>query len=110
MTEPDDFWHEQYLLITEGKKRVLISGCSHKGILNLSAWFLSDVLVGGFHFMKLDPTADGLAALDRAARELSRHKMIYYTCHCTGTAQYKYLKTKMNQQLHYTSCGQTLEL
>ena len=24
VTEPDDFWHEQYLLITEGKKRVLI--------------------------------------------------------------------------------------
>ena len=32
---PDDFRHEQYLLIQEEGKRVLISGCSHKGILNI---------------------------------------------------------------------------
>ena len=30
---PDDFRHEQYLLIEEQGKRILVSGCSHKGIL-----------------------------------------------------------------------------
>ena len=45
---PDDFLHEQYLLIEEQGKRVLISGCSHKGIVNIAHWFRPDMLVGGF--------------------------------------------------------------
>ena len=53
--KPDDFRHEQYLLIEEAGKRILISGCSHKGIQNIMRWFAPDVLVGGFHFMKLEP-------------------------------------------------------
>ena len=45
---PDDFRHEQYLLLTEGDKRVLISGCSHRGIVNIVHAFHPDVLIGGF--------------------------------------------------------------
>lgn len=33
---PDEFFHEHYLLITEGEKRILFSGCSHKGIINIT--------------------------------------------------------------------------
>lgn len=54
---PDDFRHEHYLLIEENGRRVLISGCSHKGIINIVDWFKPDVLVGGFHFNKLQPGA-----------------------------------------------------
>ena len=56
---PDDFLHEQYLLIKENNKNILISGCSHKGILNITEWFTPDDLVGGFHFSKL-PLNHGL--------------------------------------------------
>ena len=65
----EDFRHEQYLLIEPAGKRVLISGCFHKGILDLVEWFRPDVLVGGFHFSKLplDETLAGYArALDRS--------------------------------------------
>lgn len=65
----EDFHHEQYLLIEQAGKRVLISGCFHKGILDLVEWFRPDVLVGGFHFSKLplDETLAGYArALDRS--------------------------------------------
>ena len=65
----EDFCHEQYLLIEQAGKRVLISGCFHKGILDLVEWFRPDVLVGGFHFSKLplDETLAGYArALDRS--------------------------------------------
>ena len=31
----DDFCHEQYLVVTEDDKRVLLSGCAHNGILNI---------------------------------------------------------------------------
>ena len=60
---PDDFRHEQYLLIEENGRRILISGCSHKGILNIAEWFKPDVLVGGLHFSKLplDDTLKGYA-------------------------------------------------
>ena len=65
----EDFRHEQYLLIEQAGKRGLISGCFHKGILDLVEWFRPDVLVGGFHFSKLplDETLAGYArALDRS--------------------------------------------
>ena len=65
----EDFRHEQYLLIEQAGKRVLISGCFHKGILDLVEWVRPDVLVGGFHFSKLplDETLAGYArALDRS--------------------------------------------
>lgn len=61
----EDFRHEQYLLIEQAGKRVLISGCFHKGILDLVEWFRPDVLVGGFHFSKL-PLDETLAGYARA--------------------------------------------
>jgi 7,8-dihydropterin-6-yl-methyl-4-(beta-D-ribofuranosyl)aminobenzene 5'-phosphate synthase len=100
---PDDFRHEHYLLIEENGKRVLISGCSHKGIANIMKWFSPHVSVGGFHFSKL-PTDDTLTA---AANALSAYPTEYYTCHCTGEAQYAHMKQSM-PHLHYLACGDTL--
>lgn len=106
---PDDFLHEQYLEINEGDKRVLISGCSHKGILNIAHWFKPDVLVGGFHLMKLDPeTEDGARALRETAEALLSYPTKYFTCHCTGEAQFKFLKTYMENHLDYLSSGQSI--
>jgi len=105
---PDDFRHEQYLEIIDNGRRVLISGCSHKGVVNIMHWFKPDVLVGGFHLMKLDPLGDGRAALDAVARELASANTIYHTCHCTGTAQYKYLKRQMQDRIFYLSAGQEI--
>lgn len=102
---PDDFRHEQYLLIREGERRVLISGCSHKGILDIVEWFEPHVLVGGFHFSKMP--LDG--TLTVAAKVLDAHATTYYTCHCTGTEQYKYMKQYM-KNLHYLACGERVEV
>lgn len=101
---PDDFLHEQYLLIEENDKRVLISGCSHKGIINIAKWFEPDVLVGGFHFSKL-PLDDKLAEY---ARTLDSLNVTFYTCHCTGEAQYSFMKERM-QRLNYIHCGESIE-
>ena len=104
---PDDFRHEQYLLIEEEGKRILISGCSHKGILNIARWFRPDVLIGGFHFMKMDPEDP---RLEEAARALLELPTVYYTGHCTGEAQFARLKTWMGDRLHAISAGTTVEL
>ena len=102
---PDNFSHEQILLLEEDGHRILISGCSHKGIHNIMAWFRPQILVGGFHFSKF-PTDERLREL---AEQLSRYDTEYYTCHCTGVEQYRYMKQYM-PRLHYLSTGQTIEL
>lgn len=107
---PEDFRHEQYLLVTQGRRRILFSGCSHKGILNIMDWLRPDVLIGGFHFMKLDPEGEGKKTLDEASEILMEYDTAYYTCHCTGTAQYEYLKKRMKERLNYLSAGQEITI
>ena len=104
--KPDDFRHEQYLLLEERGKRILISGCSHKGILNIMDAFRPDVLVGGFHFMKMEDEA----FLRSAAETLLSYNTVYYTGHCTGLKQYDYLKSLMGERLHYISTGAVFEI
>ena len=102
---PDDFRHEQYMLIEENGKRILISGCSHKGIMDITEWFKPDVLVGGFHFSKLPLDRN----LEEYARFLGSHNTEFYTCHCTGIEQYEFMKKQMNK-LHYLHCGESIEI
>lgn len=102
---PDDFRHEQYLFISENGRRVLISGCSHKGILDITEWFSPDVLIGGFHYSKL-PLDENLT---RAAKTLASFPTEFYTCHCTGAEQYNFMRPYI-PSLHYLSCGQTITI
>lgn len=104
--KPDDFRHEQYLLIEEAGKKILISGCSHKGILQIVDVFRPDILIGGFHFMKI--TAE--ETLAAAAKKLMEYNTVYYTGHCTGQKQYDYLKSIMGEKLHYIATGTILKL
>ncbi len=110
--EPDKFFHEQYLLISENQKNVLISGCSHKGILNILDWVKDkniQAVVGGFHYMKLDVQKDS-DYLISAAQKLSQKKIKYYTCHCTGEKQYDFLKKLMGEKVEYICSGTEFEL
>ena len=84
---PDKFLHEQYLLLEENGKKVLISGCSHKGIMDIVEWLKPDVLIGGFHYSTL-PLDEKLKSY---AEYLDAYPTEYYTCHCTGVSQYEYM-------------------
>ncbi len=104
--ETDDFRHEQYLTIRQGARRVVISGCSHKGILNIMDWMRPDVLAGGFHFKDLDPDSEqGRCALRAAAKALLDYGADFYTCHCTGERQYAIMKREMGERLNALSGG-----
>ena len=107
---PDGFLHEQYLLVNDGQKRVLFSGCAHKGVLNIVQWFAPDVFVGGFHFMKLDPDTADRQLLQQAAKEMLTYPTVYHTGHCTGLPQFDYLKTLMGQKLHSLSTGKEIHI
>ena len=73
-------------------------------------WFHPDILIGGFHFMKLDVKGEGRKTLAQAAAVLNTYSTAFYTCHCTGVEQYEFLKERMGDKLHYLACGQELLL
>ena len=104
---PDDFRHEQYLLVNDGDRRILFSGCSHKGILNILSWFRPDVLVGGFHFKSLDPHSPQLRALGEA---MAKYDTVFYTGHCTGEEQFAVLKEILGDRLHAIRTGSVVEI
>lgn len=108
--QPDDFRHEQYLLLLEGEKRVLVSGCSHKDVLNLQLWFRPDVLIGGFHTMKMALDGPDGVKLDAMAAQLMKSPTRHFTGHCTGEAQYAFLKERMGEQLQALHTGSAFEV
>lgn len=101
----DDFRHEQYLLIEEHGKRILISGCSHRGILNIVTHFRPDVLIGGFHLMRSN--AETCA---QTGKLLATFPTRYYTGHCTGDTATEILRKHMHDQLQTFSTGSVWEI
>ena len=106
----DSFDHEQYLIIEEAGKRIVVSGCSHKGILNIVRLLSPDILVGGFHFMKLDPAGQDKAYLESAAAALLAHDCTYHTGHCTGEVPYAFLREIMGGCLQAIHAGTTITI
>lgn len=113
----DRFLHEQDLLITAEGKTVLVSGCSHRGIVNIlrSARALAsgeiDDMIGGFHLFQLeegDPAADRL--IEMIGTALLAGETVYYTGHCTGDYAYEKLKSILGGRLHRVMGGTELEL
>ena len=104
--QADDFRHEQYLQIREGEKKILISGCSHKGILNIAEHFRPHVLIGGFHLNKVEDSS----FLRQIARRLLQTNTRFFTGHCTGSKQFAIMKEIMGENLQSISAGTVMEL
>lgn len=109
----DDFLHEQYLIITEDEKSVVISGCSHKGIVNVARWcepFSPSTIIGGFHFMEVVLDEYGENLIKKTSKTLLKSGAMFYTCHCTGLSQYELFSKYMGQRIDYLSAGKTIEI
>lgn len=113
----DDFCHEQNLVITAGKQRVLISGCSHAGIVSIQSKAEAltarkiETVVGGFHLYN-PPTKryESTELMAAVAAALKEKDSTYYTCHCTGMRAYGRMKETMGERLQYLSVGKSIEL
>ena len=70
------------------------------------AAFRPDILVGGFHFMKI--TDENW--LQEAAEKLLTYDTVYYTGHCTGEAAYAFLKERMGERLQPLTSGYSFEI
>ncbi len=110
--EQDSFQHEQYLVLKEEGKSVLISGCAHNGILNILEKYRElygqepDVVISGFHMQKKKGYSDeDLKMVKEIAMELKKTKTKFYTGHCTGEIPFKILKEHMGEQIEYLHSG-----
>ena len=101
----EDYRHEQYLIITENEKRILFSGCSHKGILNIVDLIEANTVVGGFHFSKMELDKE----LERRACYLNTVKSRFITCHCTGEKQFDFMK-KYAKNIERIRSGEIMEV
>lgn len=109
--QADVFRHEQYLLIRENNKKILITGCAHKGILNILEWFRPDYAVGGFHFKQYDLNNCGCKSnLKAIAEKMAEFPTVFYTGHCTGKEQFEFLHAVLGNQISYLSTGQQINI
>ena len=111
----DDFRHEQNLVIGVEGKTVLVSGCSHSGIVNIqnkAEKLINNkisTVIGGFHLYN-PPTKkyENMDIIDGVANELFETQSSYLTCHCTGIKAFERMKGVLGERLKYLSAGEEL--
>ena len=117
----DPFEHELIFVIQEEDGLVVITGCSHRGILNMIQTVTKKfpgipvkATIGGFHQILL-PVFDTMAASRSEVEELGESLLQYpiekiYTGHCTGQKAYRILKQVMGDRLHSLHTGSVIEI
>lgn len=111
----DDFSHEQYAVISENGKRILVSGCAHRGILNILYEFKGlygcspDAVITGFHTVKAEGYGESdISELEGIAAELMKFDTVFYTGHCTSVPGYDIMKKVMGEKLILIHSGDKL--
>ncbi len=110
---PDDFRHEQSLLLDTENGLVILSSCSHKGADNI----IQEVsfaypekkicaMIGGFHLHRT--SEQEVRALAKRIRSMGIGKI--YTGHCTGTSAYETLKEELGEQVCQIRTGMEMIL
>ncbi len=117
----DDFDHELIGVLQHENELIVITGCSHNGILNMIDTVKSNypgkkikAVVGGFHLMGIPLLKNSMSespeTIEKLAKELLSYDIpIIYTNHCTGTRAYNIMKKIMGDRLEYLTTGQTIK-
>ena len=115
--QADEFTHEQNLLITVPGRSVLVSGCAHRGIVNILSAArerlgrMPDATFGGFHLFQLEEGAPAsVRVLELTARALLPGSTVYHTGHCTGEFAFEKLKAVLGERLRSISGGAIYEI
>jgi len=116
-TVPDDFSHEQNLIVKEDGKTLLLAGCAHKGIVNIMEYIktenmlMPNVVIGGFHlYSRVAKDNESRQIVEEIGRYLNHSGPKYYTCHCTGMESYAILKEVMGDKIDYLATGSELTI
>lgn len=117
---PDDFSHEQILVITENQNLYVFTGCSHNGIVNMVESVKDMVkgkrmnVIGGFHMY--NPITKGLSEkkedVIHIAELLNNNKNIdkIATGHCTGKDAFGLLKNVLGEKLVNLNTGSSITM
>jgi len=115
---PDDYHHEQSLVLEGEKGLVVFNSCSHGGIVNIVRGVLEQLpgrrvsaVVGGLHMFKkgeegMNCTPEYVFRVADALKDLGVEKL--HTGHCTGSAALALLQERFGNGCHALSTGQTL--
>ena len=110
---PDDFSHEQSLVLDTAKGLLIINSCSHGGVVNIinevrSTFPDKEVygIIGGFHLFR--KTEDQVHKTGAHIRETGIEDVC--TGHCTGESAYKRLKEELGDSLEQLHVGLTIEI
>lgn len=118
---PDPFDHELLMVIVEDDGMVILSGCSHSGILNMvdaaRARFPElpiTAVFGGFHLIGL-PMFNTMSASRREVEAIGREMTdrvdgTVFTGHCTGNKAYGVLAGVMGDALRPFNTGASVEV
>lgn len=110
---PDDFSHEQSLVLDAEDGLIIFNSCSHGGVINtiheVSSVFPGRKIkayIGGFHIYNKS---------EAEVRELAgkiKETGIQYICtgHCTGEKAYEILKEELGDIMHQLRVGKVMEL
>jgi len=117
----DEVSHELLMVIKNQDDLVIISGCSHNGVLNMVATASKKfagvpikALIGGFHLVGL-PMFNTMAGSKRQIAEIGRKMLRYpiekvYAGHCTGQKAYHVLNGVMGEQIDQLHTGMEISL
>ncbi len=110
---PDDFCHEQSLIIKTEKGLVIFNSCSHGGADNIiketAELFPNEniyALIGGFHLYRSDEK--DVYELAKRIKETGIEKI--YTGHCTGDKAFKILKDELGENATQLYSGLVIEI
>lgn len=106
--KPDNFSHEQSLVLDTDKGLVIINCCSHGGAVNIINEIKSTFpdkhvygLIGGFHLLKKSKKE-----IRAVAKEISKTEIDYVcTGHCTKDRAYNILKEELGDKLEQLKVG-----
>ena len=102
---PDEFEHEQYLVVRERDELVLISGCAHKGIVNILERFKEiyncdpAMVISGFHTIRKSYDESDICNMKELANVLNERDTVFYTGHCTDLIPFRAMKEIMGDKL-----------
>lgn len=110
----DDFCHEQYLAIEECGQRVLLSGCAHRGILNIIERYTelfdscpTDV-ISGFHTVLQEYTEKDDEQIEEWASCMAKTPTTFYTGHCTSEHPMQIFRKIMKGRLRVFHSGDVI--
>ena len=110
---PDDFSHEQTLILRSQKGLVVFNNCSHCGVTNI----IKEVkeydkdkniyaYIGGFHLLK--SSDEDIHELADALKDTEIQRII--TGHCTGDKAFEILKSELGDRLEKMYSGMVVEI